>query len=140
MHFFIWWIRPNKTFWRLNFHWYMFPFHLLQSVSTEFLLMKTHRVLNRSSKCATVRYRKNQVFYGFTINLKSKLLLLTKRLVKKFKKSFVVTLWVGGGRNFHKFFVKNYYYWTWIFFKYSRVLSLRTNLLKKCKPTKKCLT
>ena len=70
----------------------MFPFHLLQSVNTEFLLMNTHRVLDRSSKCATVRYRKNHVFYGFTINLQSKLLLLTKKLVTKFKKGFVVTL------------------------------------------------
>ena len=35
--------------------------------------MKTHRVLNRLSKCANVRYRKNQVFLWFAINLQSKL-------------------------------------------------------------------
>ena len=29
--------------------------------NNEFLLMKTHLVLNRLSKCANVRYRKNQV-------------------------------------------------------------------------------
>ena len=50
----------------------MFPFLLVQSASTKFLLM-THRVdLNRSSKCANMRYRKNQVFYSFTINSQSK--------------------------------------------------------------------
>ena len=35
--------------------------------------MKTHRVLNKLSKHANVRYRKNQVFLCFTINLQSKL-------------------------------------------------------------------
>ena len=35
--------------------------------------MKTHRVLNRLSKCANVRYRKNQVLLWFTINSQSKL-------------------------------------------------------------------
>ena len=47
---------------------YVFPFHLVQSANTEFLLMKTQRVLNRSSKCANVRYRKNQVLLWLTIN------------------------------------------------------------------------
>ena len=28
----------------LYFHWIAFPFHLVQSAITEFLLMKTHRV------------------------------------------------------------------------------------------------
>ena len=35
--------------------------------------MKTHRVLNRLSKCANARYRKNQVFLWFTVNSQSKL-------------------------------------------------------------------
>ena len=35
--------------------------------------MKTHQVLNRLSKCANVRYRKNRVFLWFTINSQSKL-------------------------------------------------------------------
>ena len=35
--------------------------------------MKTHRVLNTLSKCANVRYRKNQMFLWFTINSQSKL-------------------------------------------------------------------
>ena len=38
-------------------------FPLVQSANNEFLLMKTHRVLNRSGKCANMRYRKNQVFF-----------------------------------------------------------------------------
>ena len=35
--------------------------------------MKTHRVLNRLSKCANMHYRKNQVFLWLTINSQSKL-------------------------------------------------------------------
>ena len=35
--------------------------------------MKTHRVLNRLSKCANVRCRKKQVLLWFTINSQSKL-------------------------------------------------------------------
>ena len=35
--------------------------------------MKTHRVLNMLSKCANVRYRKNQVLLWFTINSQSNL-------------------------------------------------------------------
>ena len=35
--------------------------------------MKTHRVSNRLTKCESVRYRKNQVFLWFAINLQSKL-------------------------------------------------------------------
>ena len=42
------------------------PFHLVQSTSTEILLTKAHRVLNRSSKCPNVR------FYSFNINSQSK--------------------------------------------------------------------
>ena len=34
---------------------------LFQSANTEFLLMKTHRVLNKSSKFENVTYRNNQV-------------------------------------------------------------------------------
>ena len=51
----------------------VFLFHLVQSANTEFLLMKTQRVLNRWNKWAIVRYCKNQVFLLFTINSKSKL-------------------------------------------------------------------
>ena len=40
----------------------MLLIHLAQSGNTELLLMKTQRVLNRSSKCANMRYRKRQVF------------------------------------------------------------------------------
>ena len=49
------------------------PFHLVQSPNNEFLFIKTHRVLNRLSKCANVHYRKNQVLLWFTINSQSKL-------------------------------------------------------------------
>ena len=50
--------------------WYAFPFHLVQSANseywntenTEILLTKTHRILNRLSKFAKVRYHKNHVF------------------------------------------------------------------------------
>ena len=41
------------------FHWYVFPFYLVQCANTEFLLIKAQWVLNRSSKCANVRYRKS---------------------------------------------------------------------------------
>ena len=46
----------------IYFNWHVFPCHLVQSTNTEFLLMKAHRVLDRSSKCANVRYRQNEVF------------------------------------------------------------------------------
>ena len=49
----------KKTFKVSYLHWYVFPLHLVQSGNTQFLLMKTHRVLNKWSKCANVRYRKN---------------------------------------------------------------------------------
>ena len=42
------------------FYWQVFPFHLLQSASTEFLLLKTRRVLAGQ---ANVRYHKNQGFF-----------------------------------------------------------------------------
>ena len=50
----------------------MFPFHLVKSENTEFLLMKTQQVLNRSSKYANVRYRKNQVFLFIVFPIKTK--------------------------------------------------------------------
>ena len=37
-----------------------FPFHLVQSSNTEFLLI--HNESKTNSKCANVRYHKNQVF------------------------------------------------------------------------------
>ena len=40
----------------------VFPFHLVQSANTRFLLMKTQRVLYRSSECENVCHHKNQVF------------------------------------------------------------------------------
>ena len=42
--------------------WFNHGTSMVQSANTKFLLMKTHRVLNRLSKCANVRYRKNEVF------------------------------------------------------------------------------
>ena len=42
----------------------MFSFHLVQSGNAEFLLMKTQGALKRSSECANVCRRKNQVFLG----------------------------------------------------------------------------
>ena len=96
--------------------------------------MKTHRVLNRLSKCANVRYRKNQVFLWFTINVhyrKNQVFLwftinsqsklkkfstlflryLPRKLATKFNKVSCWTLWIGDPRNFHNsFFVKNYYF------------------------------
>ena len=37
----------------------------VQSTNTEFMLMKTHQVLNRSRNCVNVRYCKNQEFLQF---------------------------------------------------------------------------
>ena len=39
---------------RFKHHTFVFLFHLVQSANIEFLSMKTHRVLNGSSKCAVV--------------------------------------------------------------------------------------
>ena len=51
-----------KPFEASRFHWYMFPFPLVQSANTDFLSMKAQRVLNRSSKRENVHYNKNHVF------------------------------------------------------------------------------
>ena len=48
----------------------MLPCHLVQAAHTEFMSMKTHRVLNRSTKCANVHYRKIQFYHLFTIKTK----------------------------------------------------------------------
>ena len=58
---------------RSYFHWYMFPFQLIQSANTDFLLMKTRKVLNRSSKWANGVIVKVRCFHNFTINSQSKL-------------------------------------------------------------------
>ena len=62
----------------------MFPFQLIQSANTDFLLMKTSKVLNRSSKCANGVIAKARSFHSFTINSQSKL--------KKIQHAFIQTL------------------------------------------------
>ena len=84
----------------------LLPFYLVQSV--QFLFMKTHWVLNRLSKFANVRYRKNQVFLWFTINSQSKLKkfstlflrYLPRKLATKFNKVSWWALWIADPRNF----------------------------------------
>ena len=80
--------------------------------------MKTHRVLNRLSKCADVHYRKKQVLLWFTINSQSKLKksvyyswdIYQEKLATKFNNVSWRVFWVGDPRKFHEsFFVKNYY-------------------------------
>ena len=56
-----------------HFKHHMLTFHLIQSGNKEFLFMKTQRLLNRLSKCANVRYHKDQVFLWFTLTSQSKL-------------------------------------------------------------------
>ena len=106
----------------------MFPFHLVQSANTEFLLMKIHRVLNRLSKCANVSCRKNQGFYNFTINSQSKLekfsTLFLRYLPRKMfdsglLESEILEIFTA------VVFVKNFHL-TLNFFKYCRLFSLKT--------------
>ena len=95
------------------------PFHLVKSALNEFLFMKTHQVSNRLSKCANVRYCKNQVFLWFTINSQSKLEEFSTQFLRHlprktryeiFRKVSWWNLWIRDTRNFHNsFFVKNYY-------------------------------
>ena len=114
----------------------MFSFHLVQSANTECLLIKTHRVLSRLSKFADVRYRKNQVllyfYHWFTIKTKKNQYNILETFSKK-----------NSLRNLARFhsvlfelkileilttaFLLKTIVWTWIFFKYCRVLpSLKT--------------
>ena len=88
-----------------------------RSSNTEFLLMETQQVLNRSTKCANVCYHKNQVFLKFIINSQSKLKKLARcswdiyqeKLTTKFNKVSWWARWVGDPRNFHNScFVKNW--------------------------------
>ena len=98
------------------FKWHVFHFHLVQSANTEFLLMKTHRVLCRLSKCANVLYRR--CFYSFSINSQPKRKDLAhyswhiyqEKLASKFNKVSWSALWVGDPKNIHNSF------WIWILF------------------------
>ena len=54
----MWQILTDKTFLSIVYSLHVFTCHLVQSANTEFLLMKTCKVLNRSSKCANVRFSK----------------------------------------------------------------------------------
>ena len=78
----------------------MFSSHLVQSENTEFQLMKTQRVLNRSCKCANGRYCKNQVF--FTLFLRH----LQGKTRYEIRQGWWFALWVGDPISF---FVKYYY-------------------------------
>ena len=102
----------------------MFPFHLVKFGNTEFLLMKTHRVLlNRSTKYVVVRYRKNQtILESFT---KKNSLWNLKRLHGGLFEVEVLEIFTT------TFFVQ-IVICTWIFFKYYRLLSLkRKNIFSK---------
>ena len=145
---FFWQILTVKKF---NFHWYVFPMHLAQCPNTEFLLMNTLRVLDRSSKCANNRYRKKQVSLQFTINSKSKLknfsTLFLRHLPRKIRyeieHGFMWVLWEKNARNFrNNFVVKSYYLNFNFYFKCCRVLSLKSKKRsqKICKLPKSCAT
>ena len=130
----------------------MLPFHLVQSANNEFLFMKTHRVLNRLSKCENVRYCENQVLLWFTINSQSKLKKIQYAILKiSTKKNSLWNLirFQGGffeleiPESFTKGFLLKTIIWTWIFFKHCTVLSLKRNKkssLKRCESSKNCLT
>ena len=64
----------------------MLPFHLVQSANIEFLLMKTQRAWNRLRKCVNVRYRENQMYLWFTINLTIKTKKIQHSILETFTK------------------------------------------------------
>ena len=114
--------------------------------------MKTQRVLNRLSKCANVRYHKDQMFLWFTLNSQPKLkkfstLFLSiyqEKLATKFNTVSRCALWVGDPVNFHNsFFVKNYYLNLNLFSSIEECSPLKRNkkpFQKRWKSTKNCLT
>ena len=96
--------------------------------------MKTQRVLKRLSKYTNVRYRMNQVFLQFTINLQSK--------PKKFG---TLTRFHGGFFQleilevFKTAFLLKTTIWIWLFFKYCRVLENLKIYPRKMQAAKKLL-
>ena len=96
----------------------MFPFHLVQSANTEFLLIKTHRVFNRSNNQENPN-------------------------TKKFNKVLWWALWVEDLEIFTAAFLLKTIIWTCICFKYCRVFSLKTEKKpsrERCKTSKNSLT
>ena len=89
----------------------MLPCDLVQAAHTEFMSMKTHRVLNGSTKCVNVRYRKIQFHNLFTIKTKK----IQHTILKTYREKFATkvnkvswwTLLFENSRNFHgSFFIK----------------------------------
>ena len=85
-------------------HWY-----------TQFPLMKTHSVLNKSNKCANVCFRKNQVFlYIFTINSQSGLTNFSTLFETFFKRNPIQNLIRFNGELFEleitEIFQNSYFY------------------------------
>ena len=80
------------------------------------LLMKKHRVLYRPNKCANVCYCKKQVFFIVLLLIYNQNLtrfhgvLLELEILEMFTTAFLLKTII----------------WTWLCFKYSRVLSLKT--------------
>ena len=120
----------------------MFPFHLVQSANTEFLLTKTNRALNRSSKCANVRYRKSQVclwFYHYFITKTKKIYHTTLEIFTK-NNSLCSLITFHGGlfeleilKIFITILLLNSITWTWYFFQapLRDLLKNEEKLLKK---------
>ena len=118
---FLWWICTNKTLPASNFHWYVFTFHLVQSVNIEFMLMKTiESWANRENKqmCVIVKTR---CFYRLAINLQSNLKKFSTLFLRQYGGLFKLkTLEV-----FTTTFLLDNYYLNLIFFQ-----ALRSALLK----------
>ena len=113
--------------------------------------MKTRRVLSRLSKCANVRYCKNQMFYGLPLihnqywknSAHYSWHIYQEKLAMKFNKVLWCALWIGDPGNFHNFFVKNYYLNLNFFRALQRALlknETKKSSQKRCKSTENCLT
>ena len=92
----------------------MFPFHLVQSANTEFLIMKTHRVfLNRLSKYAMCVIVKTKWFYSPNINSESKLKKISTLFLRHLPLATKLTIFRCGLFDWnvleiHSLFVKDY--------------------------------
>ena len=97
-------------------------FHLAQYANIEFLLMKIHRVLNGSSKCVNVHYRKKGLFIVLPLihNQKLKKQHIILEISTKKKSLRNLTRFHGGPfqlRNFATALLLKTVIWTWIFFQ-----------------------
>ena len=97
-------------------------FHLAQYANIEFLLMKIHRVLNGSSKCVNVHYRKKGLFIVLPLihNQKLKKQHIILEISTKKNSLRNLTRFHGGPfqlRNFATALLLKTVIWTWIFFQ-----------------------